>query len=219
MADPRITASPLSWPDGWKRTQPGYRTEGRFGTAGKGAGNHWSSTQPITIGAAVKRLRDELARMGVSEDDVIVSTNLKLRLDGFPRSDQGQPRDPGAAVYWQDGAHRRCMAIDRYTKVEQNIAALAATIEAMRAIERHGGAVVLERAFTGFAALPAPIAMSHKRAWHEVLEVHILASRQEVEDAYRRLRSKHHPDKPGGELARFQEVQTAYEEALKELAE
>ncbi|ROU09438.1 hypothetical protein [Lysobacter enzymogenes] len=84
-----------------------------------------------------------------------MSTNLTLRRDGLPRSDQREPADPGAAVYWTDctGADR-CMAVDRYTKTAGNLAALAATLEAMRAIERHGGAEILDRVFTGFTALP-----------------------------------------------------------------
>ena len=38
------------------------------------------------------------------------------------------------------------MAIDAYTRTADNLAAVAATLEAMRAIERHGGAQILERA-------------------------------------------------------------------------
>src|SRR5260370_12455992 len=47
------------------------------------------------------------------------------------------------------------MAIARYARVADNLAAIAATLDAMRAIERHGGGSILERAFIGFAALPA----------------------------------------------------------------
>ena len=50
-------------------------------------------------------------------------------------------------------------------QVEESLAAIAATLDAMRAIERHGGARVLERAFTGFTAVPAPDARKH---WREV---------------------------------------------------
>lgn len=73
---------------------------------------------------ATRRLREELGRMSVRDDDLV---NPRLRLDGLPRSDQAAPVDPGAAIYWNDpwSSQPRCMAIDRYTKVEQNIAALA----------------------------------------------------------------------------------------------
>lgn len=156
--------------------------------------------------------------MGVVRDEIVLSTNLQLRLDGLPRSGQAAPRDPGAAVYWRDPYNQqpRSMAIDRYTKVEMNIAALAATIEAMRAIERHGGAVVLERAFTGFAALPAPITAGMHRDWQVVLELQdlLLPTRADIEQAFRRLAAIHHPDR-GGDVARMAEINRARAEALE----
>lgn len=212
-----ITAYPLSWPPGWKRTAPVQRTSGRFGTARTREGNSWRTSQPITVAGATQRLREELGRMAVRDDDLVLSTNLRLRLDGLPRSDQSQPADPGAAVYWNDpwSAAPRCMAIDCYTRVEQNIAALAATIEAMRAIERHGGAIVLERAFTGFTALPPPIVAGMARPWWEVLGVPRDAGVQTIAAAWRSLSSQHHPDK-GGTAERMAEINTARDAALKE---
>lgn len=213
-----ITAHPLTWPAGWKRTEPENRAYGRFGTSKTIGSATWRSKERITTAGAVTRLREELARMGVRDDDMVLSTNLRLRLDGLPRSDQAQPADPGAAVYWTDpwSGASRCMAIDRYTRVEQNIAALAATIDAMRAIERHGGAVVLERAFTGFTALPAPGA---EQDWQNVLELGELLqpTRDDVEKAYRRLASKHHPDR-GGDSARMAAINKARDQALEWLA-
>jgi len=199
----KITPSPLCWPVGWKRTK--RRAKGPFGNGGS-----------ISIDGAVQRLRRELRLMRVHDQDIVISTNLTLRLDGLPRSGQAQPQDPGAAVYWIDpwAKQPRAMAIDQYDKVEQNIAALAATIESMRAIERHGGAKVIERAFTGFVALPEPART--ERGWHTVLGVDFLATAEEIEAAYRRLRSERHPDH-GGTAAAFFEVQAAYEEAMAEI--
>lgn len=214
-----ITASPLTWPPGWRRTDSMKWEIGRFGIRRRSAGRSYASLEDITIAEATTRLLDELERMAIRRQDVILSTNLKLRKDGFPLSDQRAPRDPGAAVYWKDpyNGQPRCMAIDRYTKVEQNIAALAATIEAMRAIERHGGAVVLERAFTGFAALPAPIVAGMKRDWQVVLGLQALLkpTADDVREAYRRLASAYHPDR-GGDPAKMAELNAARDEALKE---
>lgn len=214
-----ITAYPLAWPPGWKRTVADERTFGRFGTSKQSKVGSWRSMQDITVAGATQRLRVELDRMAVRGDDLVLSTNLKLRLDGLPRSDQAQPADPGAAVYWNDPwtSAPRCMAIDRYTKVEMNIAALAATIEAMRAIERHGGAVVLERAFTGFAALPAPIVAGMKRHWRDVLGFpsdHKVSAAM-VTERYRRYASSSHPDK-GGSTSEMAALNQARDEALKE---
>ena len=77
----------------------------------------------------------ELARLGIGEQDTVISTNVPTRLDGLPRSGAREPFDPGVAVYWQErSGARRVMAIDRYTTVADNLAAVAATLEAMRAI-------------------------------------------------------------------------------------
>ncbi|XXQ53869.1 J domain-containing protein [Xenophilus aerolatus] len=214
-----VQAYPLQWPAGWKRTPADERAFGRFGTTKNSKVGSWRTRDDITIYAATVRLREELQRVGVRDDDMVLSTNLRLRLDGLPRSDQAATADPGAAVYWTDvwtGA-QRCMAIDRYTKVEQNIAALAATIEALRAIERHGGAIVLERAFTGFAALPPPISAGMARPWWEVLDVPQTADAAEVQRAYRSLAAAHHPDR-GGDAAKMAELNAARDAALRELA-
>ncbi len=204
-----ITASPLCWPVGWKRTPIEHRKVGRFGVDGH-----------ISIEKAGLRLRNELRMLGAHYESVIMSTNLLLRNDGQPRSGQKMPADPGVTVYWKDpyNGAPRCMACDQYTRVEQNIAALAGTIEAMRAIERYGGSSIIERAFTGFAALPAPIVAGMHRPWYEVLGVSALCTLVDAREAYMRLRAKHHPDKTGdSSSAEFIEVQRAWEEAAEEL--
>lgn len=201
-----IPSFPLSWPVGWKRTPPASRDRARFRKASRARPEGgWQPQRDLTIAEAVERVSAELQRMGIHEDDLVISTNLELRLNGLPRSNQREPADPGVAVYWTDRYFRneppRCMAIDRYDRVADNLAAVAATLDAMRAIERHGGAAILERAFSGFAALPAPSAES----WRDVLDP------ADPEGSYRRLRSQHHPDRAGGDSAAFQRVQRAYD--------
>lgn len=204
-----IPAYPLQWPDGWKRTHLSQREHGRFSRRSTKPGGSYPTVRELTINEAVKRLRDELGRMGISDDDLVINTNLKLRLDGLPKSDQREPDDAGAVAYWRDReGNTRCMAIDRYHRVADNLAAIAATIEAMRAIERHGGAEILNRAFTGFTAIEHE-ASQH---WSVVLGVPRDACREEIETAYKRLRSQHHPDK-GGSADMFGRIQTAYAEA------
>lgn len=215
-----IPAYPLAWPAGWPRTPAAERTSARFVRKAvqhhrRGDGSSYSSThnQQLSVADAVQRLLSELARMGISDDDLVISTNLQLRRDGLPRSDQRAPDDPGVAVYWTErsmhGQPPRCMAVDRYDRVADNIAAVAATLDAMRAIERHGGAVVLERAFSGFTALPEPASDN----WRDVLD------QNDPEGSYRRLRSQHHPDRPGGSSEAFQRVQRAYEKFKQETSQ
>lgn len=178
-------------------------------------GNTYSDKRRLVVSDAVQRVLAELERMRVPDWNVIISTNVPLRLDGFPRSDQ-EPSDPGAAVYWKqkDGQAMRCMAIDRYTRVADNLAAIAATLEAMRAIERHGGATILDRAFLGFAALPEKAS----QPWREVLGITAeRPSLERIEEAFRILVQVHHPDK-GGERDHFERIVQAREAARLELA-
>lgn len=206
-----ITAYPLQWPAGWPRAK--HRKDAQFGKAEQKPGQSYKSKADITMADAMKRVRTELERLGIDVgDDMIVSTNLKLNLAGLPRGDQGEPGDPGAAVYFQalkPGSPMRVVAIDAYNRVRDNVAAIAATLEAMRAIQRHGGAQILERAFTGFAALTAP-----GKTWWDVLEVKPDATRAAIEANFRRLAHDRHPDR-GGDHDRMAELNEARDAALK----
>jgi hypothetical protein len=168
----------------------------------------------LSVADAVQRIVAELTRMGVPDWNVIISTNVPLRLDGLPRSDQ-EPRDPGAAVYWKksDKQIMRCMAIDRYTRVADNLAAIAATLAAMRTVERHGGAEIMERQFLGFAALPEKAS----QPWREVLGIEGTPTLELIESRYRALAHVHHPDK-GGDENKFREITQAREAARMEVA-
>jgi len=209
---------PLQWPLGWKRTLPGQRQRGTFAKRGYSSSGSYRPLNDVTVAEACGRLLAELKRMGISDQDVVISTNVRTRLDGLPYSNEREPEDPGAAVYWRDAGRDRCMAIDGYSRVAQNIAALAATIEAMRAIERHGGAAILDRAFTGFTALPAPIVAGMKRPWREVLNFPpgAIPDRDQLQRRFRELASKRHPD-AGGSDGAMAEVNAARDEALQEI--
>lgn len=210
-----ITASPLCWPQGWPRSQARSRAkfskgERKYSSFNNGeTSSSWISRKELSVSDATKRVLLELGRLGVADGDAIISTNLQLRIDGLPRSNQGEPANPGVAVYWETGKGTKVMAIDRYDRVADNLAAIAATLEAMRAIERHGGGQILERAFTGFTALAAP-----KSCW-EILGLRQGAPAAEVNARFRDLANQHHPDKPGGDHGRMAGIAAARDEALR----
>ena len=190
-----IEAFPLSWPPGRKRAS--YREGARFRTA---------------IGQARDEVVHQVCLLGGKQ--LIMSSNLALRNDGFPYANQRQPDDPGVAIYFEYKKRQMCFACDRWRKVEDNLQAVAKTIEALRGVARWGTGDMMEAAFTGFAALPAPGQTS--LSWREILEVSPNASRDEVSMSYKTLRSRHHPDK-GGDPVMFNAVQKAFEQAAKEL--
>lgn len=214
-------AYPLSWPEGWKRARSRERArfakskEARYDNNGQPM---YTGKSRLSVADGVKRILGELSRMGIGDDDIIISTNVPLRLDGLPRSDQ-EPSDPGVAVYWQKRAQAmRCMAIDQYDRVADNLAAIAATLDAMRAIERHGGAEILNRAFLGFAALP----QTATQPWREVLgipqgDADRSKMLERVEERFKTLAHVHHPDK-GGDATEFQKIVQARDAARLELA-
>lgn len=217
-------AYPLSWPEGWKRTAVNNRKRAQFNKKERlyrepsvpgGQRTSWVSTKDLSVADGVERVLRELSAMGVDRQDVIISTNIRTRLDGLPRSGDREPDDPGAAIYWRSGKEpMRSMAIDRYDRVADNLAALGATLEAMRAIERHGGAEILQRAFLGFAALPERASQS----WREVLgfKDEERVSADQVESRFRDLVKKHHPD-VGGNEDKFQEIVNARENARRDV--
>jgi hypothetical protein len=158
----------------------------------------------------------QLGLLGVeTRNGIIISSNVEVRLDGFPRSNQGEPKDPGVAVYWKKEKEQvhKVMATDTYDKVADNLAAIAATLEAMRRIERHGGALILERVFTGFLALPAP------NTWRAVMgfDEDDLVSIADVKRTYRSLCKERHPDTGGSEAA-MADLNWAMKEAEKEVS-
>lgn len=217
---------PLHWPNAWPRTPASARRAARFRavetrhsqrpTGPNGQMQNYSSTEnkSLSIADARVRLMRELESLGVRDGDWILSTNVPTRLDGLPYSSAREPDDPGAAVYWikRGWKSHKALAIDIYSRVADNISALAATIDAMRAIERHGGAIVLERVFSGFDALPAPGTLT-ARQWLDVLECRADSTRDTIEAQYKRKRSDAHPDR-GGSTESFDEVQRAYRTAV-----
>lgn len=210
-----VESYPLCWPAGRPRTVASRRSRSRFHEKRQG---EWGWTKEgITLASARDGLFEELRRLGGKR--VVLSTNLQLRLDGLPRSGQRQPDDPGAAVYFHtdNGKSRQlCFACDRWDRVEDNIVAIAKTIEALRGIERWGTGDMVQAAFTGFQALPAPPVVVASRAWWEVLGVSADATARIVEERYSALARVNHPDR-GGDPAKMAELNSAIEEFRKGL--
>ena len=168
-----IEAYPLTWPPGRARMrstqEPNFRT---------------------ALGKAIQGVRSEVDSLGGRQ--LIISSNLPLRRDGIPYASASQPLDRGVAVYFTYKSKPMCFACDRWTKVEDNMWAIAKTIEALRGIERWGSGQMVEQAFTGFAALPAPA------SWWQTLGLRSPnASRAEIDEAHRRLAMQNHPDRGG----------------------
>lgn len=87
-----VTAHPLCWPDGWKRTPFHLRQRGdRFVTRSYESGQSWPTSRAITFDRARRLLVEELARLKAT--GVIISSNIPLRNDGLPRAELNQAMD------------------------------------------------------------------------------------------------------------------------------
>lgn len=185
------TRHPLSWPAGIPRTPFGKRQSSwRFKMSSTG--------RKPTFSEALHKMLDQLRMMGVDLEEVVVSTNVPLRLDGLPRANKAPTSpDPGVAVYWLDrDGHTMSMACDHYDTVMGNMRGLGLTMEAFRAIERHGGSRLLDQAFAGFKALPAAIPL--ERPWyHQLGFAEPPGTYTEAKAAYRERIAEHHPDTAG----------------------
>lgn len=204
MPEAPADAFPLDWPEGWPRTAPNRRQRARFQT---------------THDVAQRDLVHELELLGARH--AVISTNIPVRRDGLPYARYRAPDDPGVAVYWQQrvgrGADRqwawRVIACDRWDRIRDNLRAIGLSIAALRGLDRWGASELLDRAFAGFAALPAA-GPSH-RPWWEVLQVPRDANANEVRAAYRSLARERHPD-VGGTDDEMAELNRAWQEWREE---
>lgn len=189
-----IEAYPLCWPVGRPRAK--YRERGRF---------------RAVFAKARDKIVSEVRLLGGAQ--TIISTNIELKRDGLPYATFKTPDDSGVAVYFTYKRRQMCFACDRYSGAAENMRAIALTIGALRGVARWGTGDMMEAAFTGFAALPAP---GTGTSWRAILEMNGDQTLEAARDNYRRLASKHHPDK-GGSDAKMSELNAAYAQAQEVL--
>lgn len=192
-----IEAYPLCWPIGQKRTaNPTYS---RFG-------NH-------TLAASYKQLLKEIAHMNGTNP--IISSNIPVKQDGTPHANYSKRiiDDRGVAVYFTRNKQQVVLACDRWNIVEDNIWAIACSIEAMRSLERWSVSEMLDRAFNGFLAIPAAGEAHSKSCW-DVLGIPITKDRKEIQRAWRG-KAKIADILSGAGNDELVEVNAAYTQALK----
>ena len=201
---------PLQWPPHLLHLRhPAYsRKESRFTKKGNNGRN-----EKLSIADAVKRLMHEISAWTpnghywrIDPFEVIVSSNLHLKKDGFPRSGQSEPDDPGVTVYFKLDDTAMAIPCDTFDRVADNIAAIAGYIGNKRANERWGVSDT-QAEFSGWAALEH----SPCENWWDVLQVPKDSPRNVVEKSYKKLRSAYHPDRQNGDANQFQRIQKAYE--------
>lgn len=178
-----IEAYPLHYPVGWKRTPK--RERSRFNT------NFASSRDEIV---------NELRLMGAR--NIIISSNVPVKKDGFPYASFTRVSDSGVAVYFMYKEKQQCIPCDRWDDVKDNIHAIALTIKSLRGIERWGAKDMMEATFMGFQALPDYSQSSYFSS---------CKTEEERREKYIKLCKELHPDRNGGNIEKFIEMKRQYE--------
>jgi len=190
---------PLEWPLGWRRAKS--RRYGLFK----------ADKRTINVEQATYRLEAQLDRLGAKH--ATLSTNVSLNLRGIPRGDE-RPSDPGVAVYFSFNGKATVLACDSYYMVADNIAAIAAHVDALRRIDRYGVGTI-EQALAGYKALPADTAAD----WRAVLGFE-KGSRPTIDvltTAYHDWAKQKHPDVTKDDGAAMAHLNRARDYALLEL--
>jgi hypothetical protein len=189
----QVTESKLCWPDGWPRTE--YPRMASFNTP---------------LWKAVDEIDYEVSRL--HGDDLVVSSDGLRGKKGELLSTQPDWIDQGVAVYFTVGDQRRVIPCDRWNRLRDNLQAVAKTLNALRGVDRWGTKQIVDAAFAGFKALPAPEPVEPDPDWWEVLGVSQRADPVVIEAAYKALAKRTHPDL-GGDPVRFRQVTRAFEMA------
>ncbi|KQR83486.1 hypothetical protein [Sphingomonas sp. Leaf343] len=176
----------------------------------------------MTFTAARTRLARQVAAMTRTGQhyrvvSMILSTNIRFTASGARDQNvsRREPDDPGVAFYFDLDGKPHVLACDRWDSVADNIAAIAAHIEALRGQERWGVAD-LRQAFAGHVALAAPAAA---HGWRSTLGFSATArvTAADVDARYRDLAAARHPDR-GGSVEAMTTLNIARDAAKKELS-
>lgn len=209
MTAPQIEfAYPVNWPVGRPRTPCYHRKQALF----REGGSRSSGGSRMSFDGAVRRLAEQVELVtpsgrGWRMRELTLSTNYELRADGRPRRNSGTPSDPGVAFFFELDGKPHLLACDRWDTIPDNIAAIAAHIEALRGQERWGVST-LHEAFAGHVALPPA------EQWWQVLDLTAAAPVDLIQRRYRELARKAHPDTGGSEAA-MARLNAARDEGLK----
>lgn len=152
-ANQDATRFPLAWPTGWPRTAAHNRKRAAFSkrvtTGSWHDGSPRTSKESLRISDGLARLTGELRRVGAQS--IVISSNLHVSSSGVPFARQAkQLQDPGVAVYFHLARAPRALACDKWLSAAENMAAIAAHIEAIRAQGRYG-VCTLDQAHRGLS--------------------------------------------------------------------
>ena len=197
-----MTPYPLAWPETMPRHK-GTREAGQFRTS-----------LSVALENAQKSLRAFATDTGIGVSDIVFSSNYGGV--GLMMQHSTSPADPGVALWFMWDGAQRCIAVDRYSRIEANLQAIHHVLEADRTKIRHGSLAIVRASYRGMIALPAA---AGPRPWREVLGFPSVSmpTTDAIERTYRTLAKERHPDAVGGSTEAMAELNAAKAAALKEI--
>lgn len=162
-----MEAYPLQWPVGYPRAKNQQR----------------SLFSKHTITQCQNEIKEQVRML--KGKNVIISTNIPIRKDGKPYIDYERRviTDTGVAVYFIFNDKQSVLACDKWETIEENLWAVAKSIENMRGLNRWGVSQLLERAFSGLNALPMIATIN---PW-DILDMEPTTNKEAINARYKEL--------------------------------
>ena len=193
------------------------------GWPGKATPHYSRKRAPFRVGypERLNLLENELAKLSAKEIVIQAQFQAKdIRNDGWPRS-SARPSGPAIVVSFKGSKGPLCFPCDRYDSWEDNLYAIALSLEALRAVDRHGVTQNAEQ-YKGWAQLPPPAAdksaifqdAQQAAQWLAVVSggsstaAFLLVNSTARDASYRMAAKRLHPD-VGGSKEDFQKLQDA----------
>ena len=134
-----------------------------------------------------------------------------FRLDGMPRAN-ARPEHPGVILAIESTKGPLSFPCDRFVTWQDNLRAIALSLEALRKLDRYGITPNAEQ-YTGWKQLPSASEppMTTHGAEYLIRQVAMMTDNTGLSVVLRRARFIAHPDRNGGDTAQWDRVEAAAE--------
>lgn len=196
-----------------------FKRPGHWENDGRG-GKKWVSQTPMPLSVTLQDLDRELRHLGAADAELLVAIDpTQFRNDGRPYAN-AKSAHPGVILSFTiPKIGTVSYPCDKYTRWEDNLRAIAAALESLRLVERHGvtrhgeqyrGFLAIEAtaAPAGFATKEEAVAFLADVVRDEWENGNVDTRDQNIRALVRGAQRRTHPDH-GGDSATFQRVSFA----------
>lgn len=211
----KMTVAPIrEWPGSLRASA--NRQQAKFMRPGRWEGQKWIGQTPMPLSVTLADLDRELRHLRAKGAELLVAIDAaQFRNDGRPYAN-AKAAHPGVILSFEiPKIGHVSYPCDKYTRWEDNLRAIAAALEALRLVDRHGVTRSGEQ-YRGFLAIEATAApagfTSLDDAWSWLLRLigsdATVRNPETARGVLRAAQRRAHPD-AGGDAATFQRVSLA----------